>query len=103
MEFKKKWNSLPDPIKILIRSLGISFAGYWLLPDGPWIWLILGNEVLKWYKFWQENKALDREMEEALQKAQEHFKNRDNELQARFREIEKDLKKKIFLKNIRNN
>lgn len=101
MEFKKKWNSLPDPIKILIRSLGIAFAGYMFLPEegpyvGHWFCLIMGNEALKWYKFWQENKALDKEMEE-------HFKNKGNELQAKIREIEQDLKKKIFLKNIRNN
>lgn len=79
MKLKSKWDRLTTPYKTLIRSLAISWAGYFLLPDGPWIWLVLGNEGIKMYRFWQEGKALDREMEEALKKAEEYFTNRNKQ------------------------
>ncbi len=79
MKLKSKWVSLHQQTKIIIKALAISWAGFFLLPDGPWIWLVLGNEGIKMYRFWQEGKALDREMEEALKKAEEYFKNRDKQ------------------------
>lgn len=53
---------MTDHLKKLFRSLAISFGGWAILPDNNFfIWLILGNEMLKHYRFWQETREQDRE------------------------------------------
>lgn len=70
-----KSTPIPSPFKILIRSLGISALAWYIIPeDNILIWVILGNEVLKGYRNWQEMKAADKKFEAEIKKFQDQLK-----------------------------
>ena len=68
------WDRLTDPWKALIIKMGVIFGGAMILPDGPWIWIGLGNEAFKIYRYRLESKALDKKFEADMEKWRDEAK-----------------------------
>lgn len=58
---------MPSPFKLLLRSLGITALAWVIIPDDNiLVWVILGNELLKQYRSWQEMKEADKKFKEEM-------------------------------------
>lgn len=53
--------------KMLIRSLGITALAWFIIPENNiLVWVVLGNELLKQYRSWQEIKAWEIKIKEDI-------------------------------------
>lgn len=71
---------MPIPWKNLIRSLAITFGGWAILPENNYfIWIVLANEGLKWYRLHKEAQEEEQKFkkahEEFLRKYEQEYKN----------------------------
>lgn len=66
---QKFWQTSDSPRKNLLRSFAIIGIGTIIIPDNHWmIFFVWGNELLKMYRLWAEDRAMDKQFKADMKK-----------------------------------